>query len=186
MEKTCTVTNRSSGRVIYRIPDMNVRRVFFTGETKQIAIDELKALTNQPGGRELIYDYLLIRDPVVVKELMNIDLNTEVEYKMTEDEVKSWINTCSLDAFKDALDFGPDGVKDLMKKFAVELPLNDVAKREAMKKQIGFDVDAAIAIKKEAETPEKEEQEKKSETPQTTRRVEAVPTQRRVTSINQK
>jgi hypothetical protein len=88
---------------------------------------------------------------------MNIDLGSEVEYNMSEAEVKAWLNTCSLDEFKDALDFAPAGVKDLIKKFAVEVPLNDVAKREAMKEQIGFDVSAAIEIKKEAEAPEKGE-----------------------------
>lgn len=185
-EDICTVANRSSGMVIYRIPEDHIRRVFYPGEVKEIAFKELKALVNQPGGRELMYGYLLIKDAEAVKELLNIDLKTEVEYNMTEDEVKKWINTCSLDAFKDALDFAPDGIKDLMKKYAVEIPLNDVSKREAMKEQIGFDVDKAIEIKKEAEAPEKPE-EKKPVEPQTTRRVaEAAPTQRRVKTINAK
>lgn len=184
MEKKCTVTNRSSGMVIYNVPEMHIRRVFYTGETKEVDVAELEALVNQPGGRELIYGYLLIRDPVIAKRLMNIDLGNEVEYNMSENEVKKWLNTCTLDEFKDALDFAPAGVKDLMKKYAVELPLNDVAKRDAMKEQIGFDVDAAITIKKEAETPEKGET--KPTTTQTTRRAASASTTRRVQTISQK
>ena len=180
MENKCAVTNRSSGMVIYNIPEMHIRRVFYTGETKEVDPAELKALSNQPGGRELIYGYLLIKDPKVAKEVMNIDLNNEVEYNMSDNQVKAWLNTCSLDEFKDALDFAPAGVKDLMKKYAIELPLNDVAKREAMKDQLGFDVDAAIAIKKEAETPEKGEI--KPESAPTTRRVDT--SSRRVKTIN--
>jgi len=183
-ENMCAVTNRSSGMVIYNVPEMHVRRVFYTGETKEVDVAELEALVNQPGGRELIYGYLLIKDPAIAKRLMNIDLNNEVEYNMSEEQVKSWINSCTLDEFKDALDFAPAGVKDLMKKFAVEVPLNDVAKREAMKEQIGFDVDAAINIKREAETPEKGEA--KPEPTPTTRRAEGASTQRRVKTINQK
>lgn len=184
MENKCAVTNRSSGMVIYNIPEMHIRRVFYTGETKEVDVAELKALVNQPGGRELIYGYLLIKDPKVAKEIMNIDLNTEVEYNMSDKQVRDWLNTCTLDEFKDALDFAPAGVKDLMKKYAVELPLNDVAKREAMKEQINFDVDAAITIKKEAETPEKGEVAPKT-TP-TTRRAGSSSTGRRVQTINQK
>lgn len=183
MEKKCTVTNRSSGMVIYNVPEMHIRRVFYTGETKEVDVAELEALVNQPGGRELIYGYLLIKDPVIAKRLMNIDLGNEVEYNMSENEVKKWLNTCTLDEFKDALDFAPAGVKDLMKKYAVELPLNDVAKRDAMKEQIGFDVDAAITIKKEAETPEKGETKS---TAQTTRRAAGASTTRRVQTISQK
>lgn len=173
-ENMCAVTNRSSGMVIYNVPEMHVRRVFYTGETKEVDVAELEALVNQPGGRELIYGYLLIKDPAIAKKLMNIDLNNEVEYNMSEGQVKSWINSCTLDEFKDALDFAPAGVKDLMKKFAVEVPLNDVAKREAMKEQIGFDVDAAINIKREAETPEKGEA--KPEPAPTARRAEGAST----------
>lgn len=183
-EKMCAVTNRSSGMVIYNVPEMHVRRVFYRGETKEVNVAELEALVNQPGGRELIYGYLLIKDPALAKRLMNIDLSNEVEYNMSEAEIKAWLNTCSLDEFKDALDFAPSGVKDLIKKFAVEVPLNDVAKREAMKEQIGFDVSAAIAIKKEAETPEKADA--KSDATSTAKPAEGTSQVRRVKTINQK
>jgi len=52
----------------------------------------------------------------------------------------------SLDEFLDCLDFAPEGVKDLIKNLAVELPLNDVAKREAIFNKLGFNVDNAIRI----------------------------------------
>lgn len=54
------------------------------------------------------------------------------------------MDSCSLDEFKDALDFAPDGTKDLIKKYAIEKPLNDHSKRVAIKEQLGFDVDKAI------------------------------------------
>lgn len=59
----------------------------------------------------------------------------------------------SLDEFLDCLDFAPEGVLDLIKNLSVELPLNDVAKREAIFNKLGFNVDNAIRIKKESTDP---------------------------------
>jgi hypothetical protein len=66
------------------------------------------------------------------------------EYWLTESNIPSWMETCSLDEFKDALDFAPEGTKDLIKQYAVSLPLNDYSKRQAIKEQLGFDVSTAI------------------------------------------
>jgi len=57
----------------------------------------------------------------------------------------------------DCLDFAPEGVKELIKTLSVELPLNDVAKREAVFEKLGFNVDNAIRIEKESMDPEVEE-----------------------------
>ena len=61
----------------------------------------------------------------------------------------------SHDQFLDLLDFAPVGVIDLVKKYAVELPLNDLDKVTALKKKTGFDARVAYANFKteEEETP---------------------------------
>lgn len=138
MEKTVNVTNRSNGSVVYRIPELNLRREFFPKETKIIETSEIDALVSQPGGRELIYDYLIVSDKEVLRTTLNV--KEEPEYWLTEENIPRWMITCPLDEFKDALDFAPDGVKDLIIKFAVDMPLNDVSKREAIKTQLKFDV----------------------------------------------
>ena len=66
------------------------------------------------------------------------------------------MQTGSLDEFLDCLDFAPEGVKDLIKNLSVELPLNDVAKREAILNKLGFNVDNAIRIKRESSEPTEE------------------------------
>jgi hypothetical protein len=48
---------------------------------------------------------------------------------MSEADVKELILNGSLDAWKDALDFAPAGVIDLIKDFSVKLPLTDYNKR---------------------------------------------------------
>lgn len=137
------VRNRSNAQVIYSLPEDGVRREFAPGEMRMIDSDELERLTYKPGGKELIRDYLLVTDPETVKNTVN---QVQPEYWMSDEEVINLLKTGSLDAFKDCLDFAPVGVLDLVKKYAVSLPLNDNAKREAMKKQINFDVDTALRL----------------------------------------
>lgn len=150
-DKICYVKNRSAGTVSYRIPEDGVRRLFQPGEIKKVSASELEKLTFQTGGRELISDYLQITDEQVVD---NLNIHIEQEYWMDEQQVKDLLINGSLDAFLDALDFAPQGVKDLIKRFAVELPLNDYAKREALKKATGFDVTKALLHKQEELEPD--------------------------------
>lgn len=176
--KMCKVTNRSGGRVIYNIPEDKIRREFYNKETKEIPLSELEKLSQQPGGRKLIYNYLSIQDADTIQHLVNHPI--EPEYWLTEDKIPGWMNTCSLDEFKDALDFAPEGIKDLIKKYAVSLPLNDFAKRQAIFAQLGFNVTQAIENSGEDGEPIKvakpaERRVTHTETAGTQRRVVAKP-----------
>ena len=95
----------------------------------------------------MIEHCFFISNPEVMTELLNE--KPEPEYYLTEDKIDEWMKTCSLDEFKDALDFAPNGVKSLIKKHAVSLPLNDLAKCQALKDQLGFDALKAIKIEQE-------------------------------------
>lgn len=161
MNKMMKVKNRSSSMVIYKIPEHNIRRTFMAGETKNISYQELVWLSYQPGGRKLMQDVLQIQEAEVVKEL---NIPAEPEYSMSETDIKNLLLNGSMDEFLDALDFAPSGVIDLIKKYAVDLPLNDVQKRNAIMKATGFDVTRAI----ENNMPD-EDEEVKEEAP--TRRV---------------
>lgn len=147
----CNVTNRSSGYVGYTLPERHITRQFRPGETKRLPFYEIEEVTATPGGRNLVYNYLFVEDKILKDGL---DMKPEPEYYLTEDNIDNWMNTCSLDQFKDALDFAPAGVKDLIKSHAVKLPLNDMAKCEAIHKQLGFDI--LRAIKNERDTVEDE------------------------------
>lgn len=142
----CAITNRSPGSVLYAIPEQHIRREFNRGETKRVPYSEIAAVASQAGGRELLYNYFFIKETGIVKEALNVE--PEIEYFMTEDSIPEWMRSCSLDEFKDALDFAPEGVKNLIKQISVSLPLNDVEKREALKIQLGFDCEAAIRNEK--------------------------------------
>ena len=120
MKDQCNVTNKSAGFVIYNIPEKGVRREIAPHETKHIKVDELDSLSMMGGGKELIYNYLFINDDEILRHLLNKDV--EPEYYLTEEQIPSWMESCSIDEFKDALDFAPNGTKDLIKQYAVSKP----------------------------------------------------------------
>ncbi len=145
MNKTCNVTNKSGGHVVYKVPEKSIRRDFNARETKRnIPVEELEMLAAQQGGRELIYNYLMIDDEEILRYVINAE--PAPEYFIKEADLPNWMNTCSLAEFQDALDFAPEGTKDLIKKYAVDLKLNDYAKRQALKEQLHFDVSKALEM----------------------------------------
>ena len=145
MSKIYNVTNRSSSLVFYSIPEKNINRQFTAGETKKIPHEELLSLTYQAGGPALIRNYLFIAEPEGVAEFNG---KTEPEYYLNAAGVKKLILTGTLDEFLDCLDFAPEGVLDLIKKLAIELPMTDMQKAEALKEKTGFDAMKAIANNK--------------------------------------
>ena len=143
MNKTYNVKNRSSNKVIYRIPEMGIRREFMPGESKQISHDELEKLSYRPGGSNIIANYLQISNMEVAQEF-NSGRPLEPEYNYSEEDVRNLLTTGSLDSLLDALDFAPTGVIELIKTIAVDLPLADTQKAHAIKAKTGFDVATAI------------------------------------------
>lgn len=143
------VTNRDDGPVGYYVPDLRQSRRFTAGETKEVPLEELKKLYAIPGGDILIKDFLCIHDAEVYKEIVNE--NTEPEYFYTDEDIKTLLKSGTLDQLTDFLNFAPAGGIEVMKKLAVELPLDSNAKIDIIKEKIGYDVSNAIRIKKESE-----------------------------------
>lgn len=141
-DKKFTVKSRSTGGVSYKIPDLRVNREFSAGEVKRDIITgaELEHLTYIPGGLKLLEKYLII--PKEAAE--ELGLKVEPEYFYTEEDVVELLKNGSYERFLDCLDFAPGGVLDLVKKSAVDMKLNDMRKREAIKSVLSFDVTKAI------------------------------------------
>ena len=163
-DKILNVKNRSASMVVYTIPEDNIRSEFAPTETKRIHYSELEKLTYQAGGRVLLANFLQVTDPTVTE---NLNIHTEPEYNMSEDDIKAMLLEGSVDQLLDALDFAPVGVIDLIKKFAVSLPVNDFNKRKAIKDKTGFDVTLALNNIE----AEKKDEEESVEAPVSKRRV---------------
>lgn len=144
-DKKIKVVNKFNGIVGYSVPELGVNRTFYPKETKYISFDELEKLTYLPGGESILKENLEIMDEEALMELFNVA--PEPEYHYTEEDVKTLMTSGSLDQFLDCLDFAPEVIIDMIKNLAVELPLNDMAKRDAIREKTGFDVTRAIEIK---------------------------------------
>lgn len=171
------VLNRDNGSVVYNIPEMNgLRRTFQAGETKTITFEELEKLSYIPGGMTLLRDCLVILDnKEAISELLG---HVEPEYSYTRNDIINLMKNGSLEEFLDCLDFAPEGVTDLIKTLSVQLPLNDVAKREAIYEKLGFNVDNAIRIQKEAAEPVQEQTQPERRVQKTQDTKSATPTRR--------
>lgn len=143
--KMVKVINKFNGTVGYDVPEMGVHRNFYPKESKEISFEELERLSFIPGGDVILKNYLEIVDEDVIIALFNE--KPEPEYHYSENDVKQLLTTGTLDQFLDCLDFAPDVIKDMIKDLAVELPLNDMAKRQAIQDKLGFNVTRAIEIK---------------------------------------
>lgn len=147
-KKVKVLNRKGNGIVSYTIPDMgNLKRTFQDGEEKILTYEEMRKLSYVPGGQVLLDEYLIIEDEEVLDEL---NMKPEPEYYYTEKDILRLMQEGSLDEFLDCLDFAPEGVKETIKTLAVDLPLNDVAKRKAIDDKLGFNVDNAIRIKEQS------------------------------------
>lgn len=155
---SCKIKNRSAGVCVYKVPELGVRRSFAPGEIKDIPTEELEKLTYQPGGLAILTNFLQILNE---GEIRKIGIHTEPEYYMSEADIVRLMKDGSLDEFLDCLDFAPPGVIDIIKRLSVSMPLTDIAKKDALLKKTGFDVDAAFKHERE----DKEDQDTEVETP---------------------
>lgn len=148
------VTNRNNGTTGYTIPDLgNLHRDFSAGETKKITMEELRKLSYIPGGEVILREYLIIDNKEALDELLN---GVEPEYFYSDEEIKALLTSGTMDQFMDCLDFAPEGVIDLIKKYAVELKVNDIQKRQAILEKTGFNVTSAITVNEETAEGEEE------------------------------
>lgn len=163
-----TLKNRSASRVVYNIPDEGIRREFNPMEKKKVDEKEIDKLMYQPGGPELLINFLQILDSEDALEALHIDKTTAPEYFYSEDDIANLVaGSDNLDRFLDCLDFAQEGIIDLIKTLAVKVPMTDTQKIEALKKKTGFDVLAAIRNME----VEKEDEVEKTESAAPTRRV---------------
>lgn len=135
------IKNRSASVVVYRVPDLHVRRRFAPGEIKDVPVEELKQLAYTVGGREILTHFLQVNK----EDLKTLDFaEQEREYFYDEEQIKEVMLKGSVDEFLDVLDFAPEGVMNLIKKFAVTLPLSDMHKINALKEKTGYDATKAL------------------------------------------
>ena len=139
------VKNKFGGTVGYDVPDTNLHRNFYPNQTREVTYDELEKVYYSPGGEVILREFLEIEDEEAIKQLF--ESNVEPEYHYNREDIKKLMLTGTLDQFLDCLDFAPSVTKEIIKEMAVDLPLNDMEKRQAIQDKLNFNVTKAIEIK---------------------------------------
>ena len=148
---TIKVYNRSTGIVVYELPELNVRRTFGIGEVKDIDEKELEMLSQQQGGLRILYHLLLVDD----REWVSRHFEAPIEYWWMPDKIKKSMIEDDAELFAETFDYAPNGVLEYIKKFAYEMPLTDLNKVQIIKDKTGFDVLTAISLMRDTkEVPE--------------------------------
>lgn len=153
------VRNLVDHKVVYRIPEDNVRREFQAFEVKKLKAGELRKLNYQYGGHVLLTQYLSVGNAELAKEF-DVDCDEVVEYNWTATDVDKVLMEGSLDALLDALDFAPKGIVELIKDRAIQLRIPDTNKRKAIADATGCDINNTIEMLDNAEAAAKEAEEK--------------------------
>ncbi len=174
------VINKYNGLVVYAIEELGINRTYHPGEIKDVTFEELQRLSYTPGGEVLLKEYLEVHNKEAVEALFTNA--PEIEYYYSKEDVKRILTEGSLDEFLDCLDFAPAAIKEEIKDLAVELPLNDIEKRQAILDKLHFNVTKAIEVKNAKYDGGDEVEEKKS---QTRRRV-APPAPKKETSTTRR
>lgn len=170
-EKLVKVRNRNSGGTGYFFDTFGGqgRRYFAPNEEKLISLDELKQLSYTPGGEYILKNCLVINDQSALEAL---NMEVEPEYFYDEATIKDILLNGSYDQLEDTLNFAPDGVIDMIKKFAVELEIPDVNKRKMISEKTGLSIDNAIRVNQvmaeDTSEEAKEEAPKRKAAPVTT------------------
>lgn len=172
------VKNRSTSVVVLTVPNRHIRVELQPGQVlSTLTFSDLEEFSYQPGGDAILREYLQLAE-IETKQLGLGE--PQPEYFYSEADIQKLLKEGSLDEFLDCLDFAPEGVIDLIKRFSVSLPLTDTRKLESLKEKTGFDAAAAIEnVKKEQaevggateETPTRRVVKADSNPSQPTRRV---------------
>lgn len=171
------VRNMVDHKVVYVIPEQNRRVVFEPFQEKKISAGELRALNYSTGGQVLLHNYLC-----VLSKDMRIEFNIpedQVEYDWTLKDIHRVLEDLStpIEELEDALDFAPEGIRELIVDCAVKWRIPDSNRRKVISRMTGSNIDKMIefaeATEDAAEQPVRRARRlSKSEAPRTGRRIQ--------------
>lgn len=136
------------------------------GVKRDISFAELKAISNDKGGRIALRDLCMIIDKrETVEELMKeLGIDIQEEYFYSPKVIKYILKEGELDLLEDTLNFAPMGVVDLIKRLSIELKISDKNKLDMIKKITGSNVEMMIESKKIQDSMKEEEKVKQRKT----------------------
>ncbi len=170
------VQNLTNNDVVYIDDNGGIARrmVFHAQQTIPVEKEVIERMQYDTGGAVLLKDFLSVKD-----DDMRTDIGIpadQIEYNWTKEDVKNLLTSGEEDALRDALDFAPQGIIDMIIDMAVAMPLNDRNKVEIIAEATGRNIEMMINNKLQYEkasekAPEKATQRRTTPKAQPGRRV---------------
>lgn len=132
--------------------DKNLRITFQKNQVRKMKAGDIRELNFEPGIHVLFTEYLSVGDPELAAEIGVSEQVLEYEYQWTIDDVKNLLTERSLEELEDVLNCAPQGIVDTIVDQAVEMRLNDVAKRDLIKQYTGQDITKKLEVKDRTES----------------------------------
>lgn len=138
------VRNMVNHRVVYTIPEEHRRVVFEPFQERKIPASELRALNYTVGGSILLKNYLCIKSNDMRTEF-NIP-SDQIEYDWTRQDIQHVLldNNSPIEQLEDALDFAPQGIREMIVDYAVEWKIPDSNRRKVISKMMNVNIDEMI------------------------------------------
>lgn len=138
------VRNMVNHRVVYTIPEEHRRVVFEPFQERKIPASELRALNYTVGGSILLKNYLCVKSNDMRTEF-NIP-SDQIEYDWTRQDIQHvLLDTSSpIEQLEDALDFAPQGIREMIVDYAVEWRIPDSNRRKVISKMMNVNIDEMI------------------------------------------
>lgn len=111
----------------------------------RVSAGELRQLNYEMGGSELLRNYICVGNSALAEEF-GVSSDT-VEYNWTVEDVDKALMTDPIEVLEDAMDFAPDGIKEMIAKRAVELEIPDSNRRKVISDNSQYDIDTMIKNK---------------------------------------
>lgn len=138
------VRNMVNHKVVYTIPDQNRRVVFEPFQERKISAGELRGLHYTSGGETLLHEYLCVKNNDLRAEF-NIPKD-QIEYDWELKDIKHLLldNDALIESLQDALDFAPEGIREMIIDYAVIWKIPDTNRRRVISQMTGIDINKQI------------------------------------------
>lgn len=141
------VENMTDIPIGYVLPSSGVIRRFVPSVAVAVKVRELRELSYQNGGEDMLRNYLRVKNRDLAREFGVSDDSFDNEYNWTEKDIDNALNSADIDILLDALDFAPEGIVTYLKNRAIKLEIPDTRKLEAIGRKTGCDMQEIIRNK---------------------------------------
>lgn len=139
-----SIRNMVNHKVVYVLPDWNRKVVFEPFQERKIPAGELRALHYTTGGYNLLHNYLCVENADLKAEFEIPKDQIEYDWKLNDIKYLLLNNNSLIESLQDALDFAPEGIREMIIDYAVIWKIPDSNKRKVISQMTGIDIDKQI------------------------------------------